>query len=187
MAILDRLRGQFQDSTNFRAFLTALAQVMDDLKTPIEDLRTKTDIDNAVGEQIDRNGEMLGINRNGLNDAQYKLLQSVKVKANISDGTPEVILEIAEEVAALTTKDLSPPDPIVSVIVEDFPAKFRINLTTTIKEEFTDLFRELINASRAAGIGFGVLHGGDDDGTNRFAYDTVAKGYGSGTKYTGVI
>ncbi len=187
MAILDRLRGQFKDSTNFRKFLTDMAQTMDDLSTTIEDLRTKTDLDNAVGEQIDRNGAMIGVNRQGLSDADYKTLQDIKIRVNKSNGSLPEILSIVEDLANLFTLDPSPPVPVVTEIVEDFPAKYRANLTTFLDESFKDIIRLMVDQSTATGIGFGILHGGDNDGTNRFAYGTVGKGYGSGAKYTGVI
>lgn len=186
MAILDRIRGQFVDSTNFRKFLTDMGTVIDNLSTTIENIRTKTDIDNAETEQIDRNGEMLGINRNGLTDTEYKVLQAIKVKANRSDGTPQVIIDIAEDLAQLTTADGGAPDPIPTEGQEMFPARFRINLTTTIQTSFLNLFRNIIDQSRGAGIGSQVVHGGGvNDGGNAFSYD-VGPGYDSGN-YTGVI
>jgi len=58
-----RLRGQFEDSTKLKNLLDGIFGEVDDLKTPTDDIRTKTDLDNAVGKQIDLNGLDLAIDR----------------------------------------------------------------------------------------------------------------------------
>jgi len=182
-----RLRGQFEDSPKLKNLLDGIFGEVDDLKTPTDDIRTKTDLDNAVGKQIDLNGLDLAIDRSGLSDANYILLQKSKIDANTSGGDHNRLLKISEDVAKLFTKDSSPPDPIPSLIIEDFPANFRINLTTTIKAEFTKIFGELIRKARGPGIGARIIHGGADDGSNRFIFDSGTQGFDGGGLFTAVI
>jgi len=191
MINFDRLRSQFKNSTKFKDFLDALFRGFDDFKTPIEDIRTKTDIDNAEGVQVDLNGKDLGIGRNGLADPEYKILQATKIKVNNSNGTVDEIISIAEDLAQLTTTDLSPPALIPVVLFEPTPdpgnegnAVFQLNIATTIKTAFRNLFKTLIQQARSAGIRFTVVHGGGDDGASAFRLDGAN---GVGTNLDGGI
>lgn len=191
MISFEVLRSQFKNSTKFKGFLNALFTPLDNFKTPINDVLTKTDIENAEGVQVDLNGQDLGIDRNGLADPEYKILQLTKIKVNNSNGTVDEILSITEDLAQLTTEDLSPPDPI-PVVAHDPPADpespgnavFQLNIATTIKLTFRALFRTLIQQARSAGIRFTVVHGGGDDGANAFRLDGAG---GVGTNLDGGI
>ena len=187
MISFTRLRSQFESSPNLRALIDSMFGPIDDLTVTTENVRTKTDLGNAVGVQQDRNGLDLQVDRSGLSDDDYKTLQDIKVRVNESGGNHDRLLGIAEDLAFLLTKDPSPPDPIPTTIIRDFPANFRINVDTTIKDAFVKIVGEFIRKARGPGIGAAIIHGGEDDGSNRFKYDTASQGYDGGGKYTGVI
>ncbi len=50
-----RLRSQFESSPNLRALIDSMFGPIDDLTVTTENVRTKTDLGNAVGVQQDRN------------------------------------------------------------------------------------------------------------------------------------
>ncbi len=182
-----RLRTQFESSTNLRALIDGMFGEVEDLSVITDRVRTETDRVNAVGVQQDRNGLDLGIDRSGLSDVDYKELQDIKVRVNNAAGIHDRILGIVEDLAFLLTKDVSPPDPIPTTIIRDFPAGFRVSVLTTIKDEFVSIVGELLRKARGRGIGANIIHGGEDDGSNRFKYDTASQGYDGGGKYTGLI
>jgi len=182
-----RLRTQFESSTKLRDLIDGIFGEVQDLSGVTDRVRTETDLVNAIGVQQDRNGLDLGIDRSGLSDVDYKELQDIKVRVNNAAGIHDRILGIVEDLALLFTKDSSPPDPIPTTIVRNFPAGFRVEVTTTIKDAFVKIVGELLRKARGPGIGANIVHGGEDDGSNRFKYDTGGQGYDAGGKYTGVI
>ncbi len=169
-----RLRTQFTESTDLKGLFSALLELADELSTPTNDILTKTDILNAEGAQIDLNGEDLGIQRQGLSDADYILLQFVQVLANTADGTADKFIKIIQDFAELATDEASPTLPFPVTAFEDFPAKFSVNLTTSIKPEFEGLLKTLKSKARGTGIGARVSFSGEalGDGSNDFAFNT---------------
>jgi len=61
--LLDILVPQYQDSTNFIEYLTIFTEQMNEIHIALEDAKTGRYLDNAVGEQLDDIGIIVGANR----------------------------------------------------------------------------------------------------------------------------
>ena len=89
---------QYKLSPNLNAWQTALMTPVDDLTTCIEQFNVAYDLDNAVGNQLDVLGELIGVSRivpfqpSGgvspvLDDSTYRLLLYATLAENSWDGT----------------------------------------------------------------------------------------------------
>jgi hypothetical protein len=63
------------------------------LESVAQDLYTKTNLDDAEGEQLDGLGQLIGLPRNGRNDEDYRAALRFKIKLNRSFGQPEILIE----------------------------------------------------------------------------------------------
>lgn len=98
---LDRLLEQYKERPNIAAFYTAFIQQIQDEENAVYDLDGTRQLYNgttypAVGEQLDGIGAIVGINRNGLDDASYLVFILGKIAANFSDTTSPTIELIAD-------------------------------------------------------------------------------------------
>jgi len=104
---LGRVATQYQSSTNFLAYLTALLSVANEIETAFQEVAVQYDIDQAEGINLDTIGELVGISRilpggplnpltpeqSVLADAQYRLLLRAKIVKNHSHGTNEDVIK----------------------------------------------------------------------------------------------
>lgn len=92
---LDLLIQQFKDKPKFVQVLQLLTKQCEDIETAIFEFLNEFSIDTAVGAQLDLIGRLVGLNRNGRDDASYRTLLQIKVEINFSAGTPESLLKAA--------------------------------------------------------------------------------------------
>ncbi len=90
---------QFKNKPNIENRLTLFAGKIQELETVFFQLLNERLLANAVGQQLDNLGTILGELRAGRNDAGYKAALAVKIKINVSSGTPETSISV---MAALT-------------------------------------------------------------------------------------
>ena len=169
------LIGQFQNRPNLQAFLDAFVQQTADLETALFQILTDTDIDNAVGVQLDGLGDIVGEERGGRNDAEYRDAIRVRILLNTSEGTAEELIAIIKGIDSTLTPE----------IVDIPPAAFyaQIGLTTLSTDQLNRL-AFFIRKGRGAAIGsFLIFHLTDPP----FQYDGAAgTGYDDGF-YSGAI
>lgn len=96
---LNRLLEQYKNRPLLNGFLTSLIQQIQDLEDAIFAMDEGRQLWNgtttpAVGAQLDKLGEIVGIQRNGLPDNEYILFLFGKVAENFSDTTIPTILTI---------------------------------------------------------------------------------------------
>jgi len=103
---------QFQESTNLRELLGSYVASVQDLEDTFIGLRDGRTLDNAVGDQLDGIGQIVGLDRAGLDDDDYRLALGAKVLVNESSGSPDELLEIlsilAGEGVAVALEELFP-------------------------------------------------------------------------------
>jgi len=89
------LQQQFKDKEKFVAVINALADECEQIEQAIYEFLTEFSIDTAVGEQLDLLGRIVGLNRDGREDASYRTLLKIKIDINFSAGTPEALIKTA--------------------------------------------------------------------------------------------
>jgi len=100
---LSLLPGQFQDSTDLRALVTALvgeSHGVQEVEDALFDLYQFRWLWIAEGEQLDGLGDILGLPRNATDDEEYRGNLYLRVVINVSEGEPERLIEAAEMATA---------------------------------------------------------------------------------------
>lgn len=93
---LARLMQQYKGLPNLTAFITALVDQVQDLEDALFSLNDGRQLynGNAQGAQLDGIGDIVGIKRNGLSDAEYLVFILGTIAENNSDTTLSIILSI---------------------------------------------------------------------------------------------
>lgn len=136
-----RLVEQFRGSLNLEALIAAYVEQVQDLENVFFQLLLERTLENAVGVQLDNLGTIIGEERMGLSDDDYRLRLRVRVKINASSGTPEQILKIFE---------LLFPDNGFQIL-EFYPAAFNLIINNELTEDALQL-AEILKESRPAGV-----------------------------------
>lgn len=83
---LARRLGQYLDKPRLEALLGIYLDQIQDLEDAAWQLATERFVDTAVGAQLDVLGEIVGQERLGLSDDNYRALVRARIRANKSDG-----------------------------------------------------------------------------------------------------
>lgn len=136
-------------SANLKALATALyGNQVQEIENAMRQLLYGFDIDQSVGDQLDVIGAIVGQDRLGKSDENYRIDIKIKIGINTSEGLTEQLIAIWRLLA---------PGANVT-IEEDFPAK--IDLTT---DTFTGTAAQLIyikeklQEALAGGVGFNQI------------------------------
>lgn len=89
---LSRLASQFENSPKLRALLAAIVGPLHTIESNADDLREKRWIDTAQGAQLDGLGAIVGENREGRSDEDYRDAIRFRVFINVSKGTPPDVI-----------------------------------------------------------------------------------------------
>ena len=93
----ERLLGQFKDKPIIQAILQTWTDKIQEVENDLYDLMTKTLFLNAEGSNLERYGQLFGIQfPEGLTDAEYLELLISEILTRSSDGTPDRIRQILE-------------------------------------------------------------------------------------------
>lgn len=165
---IDNLIAQFKDKPNFQAFITSFVNQVQELEVALNDLITERTLDTAIGEQLDGIGEILGEDRQGRNDDDYRTALRAKVLLNIGSGTPE---EIIEMISYLT-------DGKSNEVTEYFPAAFTLFVLGALT--FTEAFNAnvALQSGKPAGVLAHLIYG-ESPVAELFQYD-LGPGYDQG-------
>ena len=91
-----KLLHQFKNKKIINIFLECLMFEINEIEEAIEQLNINRSLKNAIGKQIDSNGEIRNVLRNDLNDEYYKQKVLNKIALDNSDGTILSILSAAK-------------------------------------------------------------------------------------------
>lgn len=131
---------EFFKEHNILGVLEAGDNQFNELETVFYDMFTKLWIDYAEGEQLDVLGVHVGVDRNGLSDADYRLLIEAKIQINVSSGQPERVISAVRFI--YDTNDIE--------YVPNYPAKVRIYV---VGQEYTQAEALLILQILPSGVG----------------------------------
>ncbi len=95
MEILDRMLSflpyHLKNGENIKKYYLALAELFDELIQAFIQIQQSRDIDQSEWYGLDIIGSIVGENRNGLNDEDYRRNLKTKIISNRSDGSIEVL------------------------------------------------------------------------------------------------
>lgn len=84
---LDRLPEQFKEQPNLASYLAVFTDQVQDIEDAFWQLFVERSIDTAVGAQLDMLGVIVGQEREGRADEDYRRLIRARIKTNRSSGT----------------------------------------------------------------------------------------------------
>jgi hypothetical protein len=88
----DRLTGQYKGKPRIEGTVGLLAKQIQDLEDVLTDLLEAEILANAQGAFLDQLGDLVGQEREGLQDDFYRILIAVKIVKNFSKGEPDAII-----------------------------------------------------------------------------------------------
>lgn len=94
-AALARLPQQFRGKTKIEALLTALVTPCSAIEDALWQLLVERGVESAIGVQLDQLGVVVGQERGGLSDADYRRYIRARVAANRSRGNFEDLIRVA--------------------------------------------------------------------------------------------
>lgn len=147
---INRLVEQFKNKPRLKSLICSLIEPIQTLEYTYQDLRTKRFLETAVGEQLDGIGEIVGLERQGLTDSEYRTAIQFQVSVNSSNGEPEILIAVVKNLTGaevVRVIELSPatiilesdgnviPVNLIQLIEQSAPAGVRIQYTTTFGQE----------------------------------------------------
>lgn len=110
------------------------------------DALTLMSLDGAVGVQLDGLGVIIGAERQGLDDDEYRTLLRAQINVNKSGGTIPQLIEIARQATNTTLTQQA------IELTESFPADFVIKCTVVLDTDTGYVAAEMIYRGKAAGV-----------------------------------
>jgi hypothetical protein len=145
----ERIVEQFEKKPNILGLLCALATSLQELEFVYQDLWNKRWLDTAIGAQLDGLGEIVGIDRQGMNDSEYRTAIRFQISVNMSNGEWETMISVTKELTDATkvriyedfpagiyllTDGATIPVNIIQLLEQSAPAGVKLGLTTTYLE-----------------------------------------------------
>ena len=158
------LISQFRGRANIEALLDALVTQCQDIEDTGFEIITETAIATAVGVQLDGLGDIVGIERGGSADAEFRVRIEAQVLVNKSSGTIPQLLEILEVLGASSI-----------TLSEYYPAKMEIQVDSILAGGV--IAANAVDEARAGGVGLGFAW---HISTNPFIFDTAGQGFDQG-------
>ena len=161
---------QFKGQANIEAFIEAWAQQSQEVELAAFGVLLLTTLANAEGAQLDGLGEIVGVEREGRSDADYRVRIGAQILLNNASGTIEDLLALAVALGATTT-----------VLTEVYPAKIEIVSNVAIANGLE--IGRVMGLARPAGVGHWFTF---FEGSNPFRFDTGSQGLDQG-ELAGVV
>lgn len=160
--LLSLLLAQFKDKPNFEKFIRAFAAEVQSLEDEIFRFYHELALDQAVGEQLDGIGEILGEERKGRSDSEYRAFLSVRITINVSRGEPETMISVLAAITGSTYVNL----------VEAYPARIEMYFNGL---DIPSTLLENMSLIKPAGVALALLFNG---GQTPFVFSGDADGLG---------
>lgn len=168
---LARLLEQFKTNPEMIALLTSWATQIQELEVVAFDVINGRGIDSAVGAQLDGIGQIIGEERGGAIDANYRLRLKARVLLNLSSGTIPQILEIFE---LLISADQT------LALTEYYPASFRLEIEGSVSDDSATELEQILQQARAGGTHAALITSASLK-VNTFTFGGVGATQGFGT------
>lgn len=107
---LARLLSQYRQLPRVTALVTTFAERVQTLEGAIVALYESRPLATAVGDQLDQQGAIIGLARNGLDDATYRVLLYGQIALNNSNATVDAIVSLVKLVWQTDTLFVQTPN-----------------------------------------------------------------------------
>lgn len=98
----NRLIERYKNRPKIEGVISLFAGKMQELEDAIDYYQNHRWIDNAEGFQLDLLGELIGQNREGFDDATYRIFLYIKIQINSSHGNGDSIMKIFRAITGAT-------------------------------------------------------------------------------------
>lgn len=135
---------QFKNSPNLSSVLTALVEQLQELDTVTMDLYTDRWLSSAIGVQLDIIGKIVGEQRQGRTDDDYRDAIKVRIGINLGNGTAEDVIEVVRSFF----------DDMTVQVIDYYPASFTVKLVDPINPLVIDTvkLRAYIDSVKPVGV-----------------------------------
>ena len=161
---LAKLTDQFKGQVNIEAIISACVNQSQQLEAAAFDVIENTLVATAEGAQLDGLGAVVGVERGGFSDADYRIRIAARILQNQASGTIPELLELCTTLGAVTP-----------VLTEQQPAAFSI-----ITDSPTLSGREIgqvVSETKPAGVrAWFIWH----ESTNPFRFGVSGQGFDQG-------
>ena len=169
-ALANRIE-QFKDATNVGSMITSYVEQLQELEAALFQILTETTLDTSVGQQLDNLGAIVGEQRFGRSDDQYRTAIAARIQLNTTEGTLEQMIGLIRAIAG----------PVTVQIIETFPAGFIAQILDPVDTIAVDIesVAIFVSSGKPAGVRGLLVYATDTP----FQYDT-GLGYDEG-EYAG--
>jgi len=164
-----RLLSQFADSPKLQGLLQSFTEQIQDISNANYDLYTKRWLSSATGVTLDRLGAMVNVEREGLDDDNYRVKIIGEINNQFSSGSNNDIITTAKNVTGAS----------LVIFIEEFPATFILDCRGVDNASLADVprLKRIIEKSKPAGVKFGLFVTSSLDAFS-FAEDIDGLGFG---------
>lgn len=141
---LNRLLQRNKESYNINNLLEVIIKPIQEIENQIYDLYTERSLDTAFGVQLDGIGKIVGINRNGLDDIDYRSALIIQIQINKAGGEPESIITAIRQLFKTE----------IIVFQDIYPANYEVYIAS---DTVVENAKALITSISPAGVGNIVL------------------------------
>lgn len=171
----NRIIEQYKQKPNINSIIDIHAERYQQLEDMLFVFLSIIDLENAVQDQLNIVGSMVGVPRGAFNDDDYRALIKIQIAVTLTRGSIPDQLNVAR---ALT-------DPTKVIYIPDYPAKFFLILVNpTPIVAITEVRRILESEVAPSGVGLTLVTA--PTGYFGFANDPNAFGFGVG-KFASII
>jgi hypothetical protein len=146
---IDHLIELFKYGPRNQAIVAALVGQFQELENAAYQLKQAFDLDTAIGLQLDILGEVLGEDRKGRDDDDYRAALRVVILVSKSHGTIPQLLSIAQGMSPSASVNITEPGTMT----------LQINLSTLGSATLRTVF-DMLKRAKAGGVRLLVTYGG---------------------------
>lgn len=156
----NRLIEQYKGKLKIEGVVEAVVKPLQDIEDVLQQLKTERWIESSIGIQLDKIGEIVGLEREyEQEDEDYRLLIKAKIIMNLNQGTPEEIIAAAKFFIGA----------IFIWYLEVYPAAVDIFSSTVVPPENRAKIRNQLKKFLPAGVSLDAF--GQFDETNAFVFN----------------
>jgi len=148
--ITSKVLEQYKEKDNFKKILECFSAEFDVLENVFFDLYIKRWLSNSVGKQLDNIGYNLSIERQGLQDSDYRQIIYARIGQYNSNGTINNIMDLAK---LMTNADFV-------VFTEIFPAKINLAIIGDTLNLNKDFLQSSLQSAVAGGVKLDLIISG---------------------------
>jgi hypothetical protein len=151
---VQRLLSQFRNKYVFSAVLSSYLRRVQELENACWEVILTRNIRDGSGVILDSLGRIVGRQREGLEDDDYKIALRAQIRINRTQGKPEDVIDVAR---------LSLPDGVKFVYTEHDVASIFVEVLDQVVLKVSVLFRNL-RATKAGGVRLFLIYSVDPPG-----------------------